>query len=80
MQKLGFEIWMLSGDNEITTKHIADVLGIKNVISNILPSGKSNLIKQLQLEGKTVESLAPFAPELRAIMKKYDSDEVCEEE
>ena len=54
MQKLGLEVWMLSGDNEITTKHIADLLGIKNVMSNILPSGKSDLIKKLQSNGKTV--------------------------
>ena len=54
MQKSGLEIWMLSGDNEVTTKHIANILGIKNVISNILPSGKSDLIKKLQSKGKIV--------------------------
>tara|TARA_B100001750_G_scaffold244343_2_gene261452 strand:- start:3518 stop:4045 length:528 start_codon:yes stop_codon:yes gene_type:complete len=41
---------------------------------------RMELLKSMKLEGKTVESLAPFAPELRVIMKKYDSDEVCEEE
>ena len=54
MQKSGLDVWMLSGDNEITTSHIANLLGIKNVVSNVLPSGKSKLIKKLQSEKKIV--------------------------
>ena len=54
MQKSGLDVWMLSGDNEITTSHIANQLGIKNVVSNVLPSGKSKLIKKLQSEKKIV--------------------------
>ena len=54
MQKSGLDVWMLSGDNDITTSHIANLLGIKNVVSNVLPSGKSKLIKKLQSEKKIV--------------------------
>ena len=54
MMKSGLEVWMLSGDNEITTKHTANLLGIKNVVSNVLPQGKLDLIKKLQSKGKLV--------------------------
>ena len=54
LMKSGLEVWMLSGDNEVTTKHTANLLGIKNVVYDILPKGKSDLIKKLQSEGKIV--------------------------
>ncbi|MBO57585.1 MAG: hypothetical protein CMA77_01125 [Euryarchaeota archaeon] len=41
---------------------------------------RMELLKSMKLEGKTVESLAPFADELRVIMKLYDPDDCYEEE
>lgn len=37
-------------------------------------STRAELFKSMKLEGKTVESLAPFAHELLLIMKSYDPD------
>lgn len=48
------EVIMLTGDNENTAKSIGDALGIKNIISNVTPSEKSNIIKKLKDEGKMV--------------------------
>ena len=45
---------MLTGDNNKTAKSIADTLGIKNVIANVTPNEKSNIIKKLKEEGKIV--------------------------
>ena len=42
---------MLSGDNERTAKHIASRLGINNVISNVLPNEKSDVIEKLKADG-----------------------------
>lgn len=39
---------MLTGDNEKTAEKIAKEIGIKKVISNVLPTEKTNYIKELK--------------------------------
>ena len=51
---MGLEIVMLTGDNERTARAIAKQLSIDNVIANVLPWEKVNVIKKLQGEGKVV--------------------------
>ena len=45
---------MLTGDNEQTAKSIASQIGIKKVISNVLPSQKVETIKKLKQENKFI--------------------------
>jgi P-type E1-E2 ATPase len=42
LQRQGIATWMITGDNEITAKAVADVVGIPsdNVIAGVLPQGK----------------------------------------
>ncbi|MBS7630763.1 heavy metal translocating P-type ATPase [Candidatus Bathyarchaeota archaeon] len=54
LQDMGIEIVMLTGDNERTARFIASQLGIRNVIAEVLPEGKIEVIKRLQGEGKVV--------------------------
>lgn len=54
LNKNNIEVIMLTGDNNKTAKSIADTLGIKNVIANVTPNEKSNIIKKLKEEGKIV--------------------------
>ncbi|MCE7735060.1 MAG: heavy metal translocating P-type ATPase [Candidatus Heimdallarchaeota archaeon] len=54
MKKLGFDVWMLTGDNENTANAIAEEVGIENVFANVLPQDKAAKVKQLQEEGKIV--------------------------
>jgi Cu+-exporting ATPase len=44
----------LTGDNDETAQKIANELGIKKVISNVLPREKSNTIRQFKEENKFV--------------------------
>jgi Cu+-exporting ATPase len=45
---------MLTGDNERTANQIARSIGIERVFANVLPSGKVDVVKQIQKEGKNV--------------------------
>lgn len=51
LKEQNIEIVMLTGDNEKTAKVIADKIGIKNVISNVLPRQKAEKINELKQNG-----------------------------
>ena len=50
----GIRIVMLTGDNRATATVVAQKLGIDDVIAEVLPEQKSEVIKRLQAEGRTV--------------------------
>jgi Cu+-exporting ATPase len=54
LKELKIDTVMLTGDNEKTARAVAQKVGIKNVIANVLPGEKANVIKKLQSEGKVV--------------------------
>src|SRR5574340_403608 len=54
LRQLGIEITMLTGDNTKTANAIAHELGIDNVLAEVLPSQKEEMIKKLKSEGKVV--------------------------
>lgn len=54
LESLGIEVIMLTGDNEITARAIADQVGITNVVAGVLPDGKESVIRELQGKGRRV--------------------------
>ncbi|MCX8171497.1 MAG: HAD-IC family P-type ATPase, partial [Candidatus Bathyarchaeota archaeon] len=54
LKGMSLETIMLTGDNERTANAVAEQLGIDNVIANVLPWEKVDVIKRLQGEGKVV--------------------------
>ncbi|HRN85723.1 MAG TPA: heavy metal translocating P-type ATPase [Candidatus Dojkabacteria bacterium] len=50
IKERGIRVIMLSGDNEQTAKAIAEKLGIDDVIANVLPHEKSEVIQRLKNE------------------------------
>ena len=50
----GKEVILLTGDNERTANHIAAELGIKNVMSQVIPQQKEKVIAKLMSEKKIV--------------------------
>ncbi len=54
LKKLGLQVVMLTGDNRETSNAIAKQAGIETVISDVLPGGKMDAIKELQSKGCSV--------------------------
>ena len=54
LRAMGLRPVLLTGDNERAAKAVAASVGIEEVIADVLPSGKLDVIKQLQAEGRTV--------------------------
>ena len=48
LKQLGLKVVMLSGDNALVCNEIASQVGIKNVISEVLPEGKLDVIRDYQ--------------------------------
>jgi P-type Cu+ transporter len=51
LNRLGYKTVMISGDNEKTAKAIGKLVGIDEVIANVLPKDKADKIEELQKEG-----------------------------
>ena len=54
LNKYNINTIMLTGDNNETAKKIAKNIGITKVIANVLPSEKTDVVKQLKSENKNV--------------------------
>ena len=54
LHKMGKEVAIITGDNKRVGQAIAKQLKIDRVLAEVLPQGKSDEIKKLQLEGKVV--------------------------
>ncbi len=54
MQNMGIHVVMLTGDNERTAKAIGALAGVDEVIADVLPDGKENVIQKLKQKGKTI--------------------------
>lgn len=54
LKRMGLKVYMVSGDVSKTAHHIAEQLGIDKVYAEMLPSGKTELVRRLQAEGERV--------------------------
>ncbi len=54
LKELGLHPILLTGDNPTTARAVADEVGIDEVISEVLPSEKVDVVKRLQDEGRVV--------------------------
>ena len=54
LQAERIRVVMLTGDNEITAKAVARTLGLDDVIADVLPEQKVEVVRRLQAEGRIV--------------------------
>ena len=50
---MGIHVVMLTGDNENTAKAIGEAAGVDEIIANVLPDAKEQVIRQLSQKGTT---------------------------
>jgi Cu+-exporting ATPase len=54
LRRLGLRPVLLTGDNEATARAVAAEVGIGEVIAEVLPSAKAEVVRRLQAEGRVV--------------------------
>jgi len=54
LRQLGLRPVLLTGDNETTARAVAAELGIEEVVAEVLPSEKAEVVERLQAEGRVV--------------------------
>ncbi|MCC6461612.1 MAG: heavy metal translocating P-type ATPase, partial [Saprospiraceae bacterium] len=54
LQKMGIDVYLLSGDSPETTAAVAAEVGIRHFQAAMLPAGKEAFVQQLQQDGKVV--------------------------
>lgn len=52
LHNMGIHVVMLTGDNKRTAENIGKQTGVDEVIAEVLPDGKENIIKELKKKGK----------------------------
>ena len=50
----GIEVYMLTGDNNLTADYIGKKVNVDHVIAEVLPNDKASVVEKLQKEGKCV--------------------------
>lgn len=54
LKKAGIKVYLLTGDNKAAAEHIGRLVGADEVISEVLPEDKAEVVKKLQAEGNKV--------------------------
>jgi len=54
LNAMGLRTFMITGDNENTARAVGDVLGIDQILADVLPNDKADEIQRLQAQGQVV--------------------------
>lgn len=54
IENLGIKVYMLTGDNQVTAEYIGKLVGVDEVISEVMPDEKAQVIERLQKQGMRV--------------------------
>ncbi len=54
LKDLGLRPVLLTGDNTATARAVAEQVGIEEVVAEVLPAGKADVVRRLQEEGRVV--------------------------
>ncbi len=54
LKQRGIKTVLLTGDNKLSANYIGNIIGADEIISEVLPTQKAEVVKRFQQEGKTV--------------------------
>ncbi len=67
LREAGIDVYMVTGDNAITARAIAEQVGISNVVAGVLPGGKKEEVTRLKREGRVVAMVGDGANDAPAL-------------
>ena len=62
---LGVTVYMVTGDNEKTAQYVGKLAHVDQVVAEVLPEDKAQVVNRLQNEGKTVMMVGESTTHLR---------------
>ncbi|WQB72080.1 heavy metal translocating P-type ATPase [Microbacterium invictum] len=68
-RRLGLTPVLLTGDNDTVARRVAAEVGIDDVIAEVLPAGKVEVVKRLQSEGRVVAMVGDGVNDAAALAK-----------
>lgn len=69
LKSMGIDVVMLTGDNRRSADAIARALGIEHVLAEVMPDGKIDAIRMVQVEGKRVAMVGDGINDAPALMQ-----------
>ncbi len=69
MERMGLDVFMLTGDNEKTAKAVAQQAGIRHVIAQVLPQDKELWVRRLQEQGHKVAMIGDGVNDAPALVR-----------
>lgn len=69
LRGMGLHPILLTGDNEIVARAVADKVGIEDVIADVLPQEKVDVVSRLQQQGKVVAMVGDGVNDAAALAK-----------
>jgi Cu+-exporting ATPase len=69
LRRMGIEPTLLSGDNARTAEAVGAEIGVTNVIAEVLPADKVDVIRSLQAQGKTVAMVGDGVNDAAALVQ-----------